>query len=102
MVEFKAESTTLAEVARLLHGAVAVFDDRVEQAEHRVRSVVGASWSGDDAELFLQGWESWRAASADVRFALAQLAMQLQQTSGQYESGERSLSGAYASGGTGG
>jgi len=91
LVEFKVRADSLEEVSRLLQIVVSSFDLQMSHVESRVHQVVGNSWRGPDADTFMQGWDGFQGASADVRGALEGLALTLRAAAGNYDAMEAGI-----------
>ncbi|WP_437582895.1 hypothetical protein ACSAGD_11515 [Paramicrobacterium sp. CJ85] len=91
MVTFRVRASSLAEVAALLEGVLLTFDTRVAETDRAVANVVNSTWKGEDADLFAQQWEGWKASSAITRQAISALITKLYAAQSGYVTTEGSL-----------
>jgi len=95
--EFRVQTNSLGDVARLLQSAITVFDARLADTSGVVSSVAGASWQGEDAEMFTLNYSQWETGALQLRMILENLSTTLIAAERTYESMESGLDSGFDS-----
>lgn len=90
MGQFYVSTGSVAQTAAALSTLLAEFDQQLESANSAVTGVVGASWTGDSADVFGEGWGNLLVDAAATRAALASLIQRLGGAESIYESTDSS------------
>lgn len=96
MVSFRVRASSLSEVGTLLGTVVATFDAHLAVVDSRVKASVGATWDGEDADNFAEGWATFMATSAHVRQSLVALQGGLFAADGSYTQAESGIQRTFA------
>ena len=95
--EFRVQTNSLGDVARLLQSAIALFDTRLADTGGVVASVAGGSWQGEDAELFTTNYQKWESNALALRLTLENLSHALLAAERNYEATESGLDSGFDS-----
>ena len=88
MSHFSVSTPALGYSAASMSAALADFDARVAQVSASLNSVVGASWTGDSADKYAEGWALWLQSADATRAALVDIVARLQSAEGAYSATE--------------